>query len=360
MKRIVLAFIITLLVAPVIAQPPARQRQAKQQAEQQQQQQAVGVSERAKLEYPVAPSMPEDVSWRRDLYRAIDLSLDKNAVLYYPQEPEGDKMNLFTFLFKLVMRQQVTAYKHTFSGKENFTSANAVTREDILSRAGIPFQKNGDKIRVLDIDIPSDAVKLYYVKESTYFDQHTAQFRRQITALCPVLGQSDEFTSSGSRQVPMFWLKYEDIAPYLSKLELMASNYNNAATITADDYFTTNQYEGKIYMTSNLQGNKLPTDTTLAAVQKHIEGELTTLESHVWGTDSVAAKRMQARADSLAAANEATEEKAGKSSRKSKDSASDESTSSRSQLKRQKSGESTSSKSSKSSSPRISVRRQRH
>ena len=354
MKRIVSAFIITLLVAPVIAQPPARQRQARQQAEQQQQQQTVGVSERAKLEYPVAPSMPEDVSWRRDLYRAIDLSLDKNAVLYYPQEPEGDKMNLFAYLFKLVMRQQVTPYKHTFSGKENFSSAN------ILSRASIPYQKNGDKFRVLDIDIPSDAVKLYYVKESTYFDQHTAQFRRQITALCPVLEQSDEFISSGSRQIPMFWLKYEDIAPYLSKLELMASNYNNAATITADDYFTTNQYEGKIYMTSNLQGNKLPTDTTLAAVQKHIEGELATLESHVWGTDSVAAKRMQARADSLAAASEQSSDKADKSARKSKETANDDSTSSRSQLKRQKSGESTGKSSKSSSSPRISVRRQRH
>jgi gliding motility associated protien GldN len=272
-------------------------------------------------------------------------------VLYYPKEPEDGKMNLFTFLFKLVMRQEVKAYKYTMTGKEDFSAANVENREDILKRHNIAYEKKNDKFRILDIDIPSADVKSYFIKESTYFDQHTAQFRTQVTAICPVR-EDDEF---GKMRYPMFWLKYEDIAPFLAKLELMASDYNNASVISADDYFATNQYVGKIYMTSNLRGQTIDVNDTasLNKAQKRIEKELTTLESHVWGTDSVAAKRMQAKTDSLSAVKEDTKT-ARASSRRSKKN--DQSTSSRSQLKRQKSGESSGS----APKPRITVRRQRH
>lgn len=341
-----------LLSLPVTAQPPARLRQQKQQAAQKQEQKAVGVSQRAQLEYPVAPSMPEDVSWRRDLYRVINLTDDKNAVLYYPKEPEDGKMNLFTFLFKLVMRQQVKAYKYTMTGKESFNASNVENREDILKRHNIAYQKSGDKFRILDIDIPSADVKSYFIKESTYFDQHTSQFRTQVTAICPVREAGDEFGGTPLKY-PMFWLKYDDIAPYLAKLDLMASNYNNAAVISADDYFNTNKYEGKIYMTSNLQDKTIDQSDTAALKkeQTRIETELATLESHVWGTDSAALKRMQAAKDSTQAA----QGKNATTRRSRKQKSDDTSTSSRSQLKRQKS-----SGSSSASKPRITVRRQRH
>ena len=339
------------MVVPAIAQPPARMREAQRKVDTKVQNQSVGLSKRAQLDYPIAPTMPVDVSWRRDLYRVIDLNDSKNAVLYYPKEPEEGKMNLFSFLFKLVMRQEVKAYKYTMTGREDFSASNVENREDILKRHNIAYEKKGDKLRILDIDIPSADVKSYFIKESSYFDQHTSQFRTQVTAICPVR-EEDEF---GKMRYPMFWLKYEDIAPFLAKLELMASDYNNASMISADDYFATNKYDGKVYMTSNLRGRTLDmNDTTLLKKERtRIEKELTTLESHVWGTDSVASKRMQVRMDSLNAAKGVS---ANRKVRDRKENKSDESTSSRSQLKRQKSGESKSS----AGKPRITVRRQRH
>ena len=50
--------------------------------------------------------MSEDVVWRRDIYREIDLTKDANAGLYYPVEPMGSQMNLFCYMFKLMMRGQ--------------------------------------------------------------------------------------------------------------------------------------------------------------------------------------------------------------------------------------------------------------
>lgn len=350
MKRIYLAFLIVLLVVPAVAQPPARLRETQKKEVQQKQQQSVGVSERAQLEYPTAPTMPEDVSWRRDLYCSIDLQKDKNAVLYYPQEPDGDKMNLFTFLFKLIMHKQITAYDYTIDGNENFKSANILKPKDILDRHHIRYTARGEQFRIEDSDIPSADVRSYYIKESTYYDQHTSSFHKQITAICPVREENDEF-GAGMARYPMFWLKYADIAPYLAKLSLMASNYNNAATISADDYFSTAQYESKVYKTTNLQGKVVANDdSTMQKEQKRIERELATLEKHVWKGDSLANK-----ADSLDSTALAKDKKSVR--KRGSDKKEETSTSSRSQLKRQKTS---STKSSSSSRPRLSVRRQRH
>ena len=39
-------------------------------------------SDRASLMFPTSEDMPEDVVWRRDIYRQLDLMADKNAPLY--------------------------------------------------------------------------------------------------------------------------------------------------------------------------------------------------------------------------------------------------------------------------------------
>ena len=81
------------------AQPAARRREKAQQ----QQQKDQGLSVRAQISFPTQKAMDEDVTWRRDIYREIDLTEDANAGLYYPVEPVGSQMNLFTYIFKLVM-----------------------------------------------------------------------------------------------------------------------------------------------------------------------------------------------------------------------------------------------------------------
>ena len=101
--------------------------------------------------------------------------------------------------------------------------------------------------------------------------------------------RADEF--GGETQYPMFWVRYADVAPFLAKLSLMGSSLNNAATLTADDYFTMNRYEGKIYKTTNLQdkvlANYCTTDSALVKEQARIEKQITDFKKHVWGQDSI-------------------------------------------------------------------------
>ena len=46
--------------------------------------------------------------------------------------------------------------------------------------------------------------------------------------------REDDF-GDGTTKYPLFWVKYEDLAPFLAKQTIMTSNLNNAATMSLDD-----------------------------------------------------------------------------------------------------------------------------
>ena len=333
---------------------------------------AVG-TDRASLMFPTAVDVPEDPSWRRDIYRSIDLTKDENAALYYPVEPQGGQMNLFTLLFKLLNTGKIPAYDYQLDGLENFQQSNRMHFKDMLDRQGIFYEVDGNSIKVNQADIPSADVLSYYVKESSYYDQNTATYHSRIVALCPVLHRAaDEFAvrsyvsedgeeneqNQNVQKFPLFWVKYDDVKNYLSGQDVMTSNLNNAARMSMDDFFSTNHYKGDIYMTTNMQNKSLQqycaTDSLLKKEQTRIEKQMTDFEEHIWSTpvDSVE----QARRDSIAALN-----LKGKKARKAAEASSSAARSSRraaSSSKKEKSGGSSSGGG--NGAPRVSVRRQRH
>ena len=190
------------------------------------------------------------------------------------------------------------------------------------------------------------------MKESSYYDQNTATYHSRVTALCPVLHRADEFSIDPSKY-PLFWVKYDDVATYLSGHTLMTSNLNNAAEMSMADFFATNKYKGKIYMTTNMQGKTLqeycPTDSLLNREQTRIEKEMKDFEAHIWAEpiDSAAI----ARQDSIMQAEQ--ESKKGRKATKV-------TRTSRRQTTAEKKTEKEKKTKSSSSGPRVSVRRQRH
>ena len=162
--------------------------------------------------------------------------------------------------------------------------------------------------------------------------------------------REDDFGDGGNKY-PLFWVKYSDLAPYLSKQQIMTSNLNNAATMSVDDYFVRNQYKGKIYKTNNMLGKTLaqycPSDSAMSKEQKRIEAELAAFEKNIWGN--------QERKDSLDSIANASKKDA-KTVKKNRRSSSKSSGSSSSVRRRRQ----RSSGSSTSSAARVSVRRERH
>ena len=313
MKRILSFITVTLIVASVTQAQPAKRRVPASTATEQPAKAKSSVSDRASLMFPTTAVMPEDVVWKRDIYRQLDLTKDKNAPMYYPVEPMGKQVNLFTYLFRLVLTGRVTAYTYKLDGNESFDEKDKLAVKDMLERYGIYYEEEGGKLTVADSDVPSAEATRYYIKESIYMDQRTGTFTTKVTALCPILMRGADEFSTEATSYPLFWINYDDVAPWLAKLPMMPSNLNNVTNMTADDFFAMNRYEGKIYKTNNMQGkvlaNYCETDSDMVAEQTRIEKQIADFEKNVWGNGFLADTTKK---DSLDAEMMAKEEKSSK------------------------------------------------
>ncbi|MBR5466503.1 MAG: gliding motility protein GldN [Bacteroidaceae bacterium] len=355
MKRLFLILMMAGVATCMIAQPTKRRvtnstAEAKRGATKSQS----TTTDRATLMFPIKQSMPEDVVWRRDVYRTLDLTKDANAPLYYPVEPRGRQVNLFTYIFRLMLTGRVDAYTYKLDGVESFDEKDKMEVRDVLDRYSIYYEEKDGKFVVENNDVPSAEVTRYYIKESVYLDQRTGTFSTKVTAICPVLMRGADDFGGEATPYPLFWLNYDEVAPWLSRLPVMASNLNNVTNMTVDDYFAMNRYDGKIYKTNNLQGlaltNYCKSDSAIIKEQKRIEKEIDDFEEGVWGHMSAEDSIKAAKEDSIRIAQGGTKTKKSISGRRGSGGSS--STSSVKVKKTKSSGGG-------SSAPRVSVRRQR-
>ncbi len=288
MKRIfsiiAIAFVACTLSSSLFAQETVRDRINKKNA-QQTDNSLPQLSVRAAN---MNQSMTQDISnvrWMREIYRLVDLNKEKNAPLYYPVEPIGDRMNFFTMIFRLLSTGSITAYEY-LDGKEIFTDQYKVKfKEGFLDRFKILYHEENGKFVVDDSDVPSNEVTGYYVKEAWYFDQTNSVVDVKTLAICPVLYRQDDL-GTVSTPYPLFWLPYENIRPYAARMPIITSSLNNASTGTVDDFFRKRLFQGEIYKTTNMKNQALaqifPNDTLRKKEQVKIEAQLNQFEKNLW------------------------------------------------------------------------------
>ncbi len=260
----------------------------------------------------------DNMIWIREIYRVIDLKKENNSALYFPEQAIGDRMNLFTLTFKLVSQGKINAYTY-LDGREIFTDNYKMKFEDILKNLDIRYTTQGTgtqtKYAFEDNDIPSNEVLMYTIKEAYYFDQATGMFNTKVLAICPMLVRKEDEFATASR-IPLFWMLYEDIRPYISRAFIMTSNLNNALTYTMDDFFNKKMYEGEIVKTTNMMNRSLAqevgNDTTkLKLAQDSIEKQLKFFEQKLWvpeDTTAVANKK-NSKKDSKKSSEKSSSEK---------------------------------------------------
>lgn len=232
-----------------------------------------------------------DTPWKRIIYRELNLDSVANAPLYYPPRPTSNgRKNLFSILFGLINRGELAAYEYEDLGVENYDDTKKIRFEEFLDRFGIMYTQEkrpvqGSDIVVLDADIPSEWVKSYYIKEIHYFNPLTSTVEVAIESLCPIL--TEEVDLEGVVKIPLFWVKYQALKPYLIQNYVMLSDYNNAELGTLDDYFQLSSYLGDIVRVENLRGRSIEqgknSPEEIAQERHQIEKELSSFKEKVYG-----------------------------------------------------------------------------
>lgn len=277
---------------------------------------APGVTERMQQFLDTGTPDENDLQWMRVIYRQLDLTKDPNTPLYYPDEPIDGQENLFRIIMRLLAEGQLPAYEY-LDGREIFTDKYRLKVGDMLDRFHVLYtpakgstEKN-PKYAIDDSDVPCNEVLSYYMVERWEFDKRSNRMQTRVEAICPVLHRSGDFGGEAVRY-PMFWVKMDDLRPFLATQNIFTSDDNNLPTCTYADYFAMGLYKGDIYKTRNLRNQSLmqmhqdPED--LARAQDSIQRSLEAFEDKLWVPsleDLAAAReaREQAEEAALAAAD---------------------------------------------------------
>ena len=252
----------------------------------------LNLTERARIKNEVEVVKPSHIVWERMLYRIVDLTKEtNNAALYYPIQPQNGRQNLFTLIFKLLADNKITAYN--YFEDEVFEDNQKLIFEELLKRLQLLYTKQGERFIVDERDIPGMEVTQYMIKEGYYFDQATGMFQTNVLAICPILVREDYYGGSNPERETLFWLKYDDLRPYLSREMIMTSDYNNTLAYTIDDYFRKKMYTGEIVKTVNMMGKTLAQQAgndpdVMKQAQDSIEAQLHAFRKNLWvQTDSI-------------------------------------------------------------------------
>ncbi len=264
---------------------------------------------------------PQYVPWQHVVYRELDMNVGDNATLYYPIEPVDGMTNLFRVIMEALCNGQLKAYEY-LDGREIFTEKYELNIENMLQKFEVPYQTQSagagkTLYRVEEVDVPSNEVMSYYLKERWQYDLTGSRYTAQVLALCPVLHRVGEFGGEAI-PYPMCWINFEDLRPLLRGHMVMLDGMNNAPRLTMEEYFTLNKYKGELYKVQNTRGLNLMQQYTdsasLSEARERIEAELRGFKDSIWVHEPTAEEI--AVQDSIAAARRA-EKKAAKKSGKS-------------------------------------------
>lgn len=243
------------------------------------------------------------VSWQHVVYRELDLTKEQNASLYFPTEPMDGLTNLFRVIFEGFISGRIKGYEY-MDGRELFTDKYVVKVQDVLDKFGIYYKQNGQAFVVDEMDVPSNEVLRYYVKERWEFDQKTSKYGPRVLAICPILLRSGDF-GGDAVPYPMFWVNYEDVRSLLREHLVMSEGMNNTPRYTMEEYFSLAQYDGEIYKVQNTRGLSLmqqfPDSASLDSARMSIEAQLRGFRDNIWVNEpteeEVEAKKAEKRAE---------------------------------------------------------------
>lgn len=280
---IIAAFAATSLNAQVVKRDSQDKRDKKDDG-------AVKVSDRQQAFFEQNEPSEADLQWSKVVYRVLDLTKGKNPALYYPEEPNEDGQSMFFIIMRLLANNQISAYEY-LDGREMFTDEYKIKVDEMLDRFHVLYSEakgsteKNPKYAIDDSDIPGNEILSYYIIEKWEFDSRSNKMRSRVDALCPVLHRQDEFGGDPIK-FPMFWVKLNEIRPYIAQQYVFTDDDNNLARYNLDDFFKLNMYQGDIYKVKNLRNLSLmqmyPDSADLQHARDSIEDRLHRFDKNLW------------------------------------------------------------------------------
>ena len=272
---------------------------------------ASNITTRQQSFYEVKEPSDADLQWMKVVQREVHIDKGKNAALFYPEMPNEDGESLYFIIMRLLAKGQISAYDQE---AQMFDEAHKINFGEFLDNRYIDYtlaKGSTEKNPIYefeDADILSNLLKSYYIIEKWEFDTRSNQMKPRVEAICPVMHVEDDWSGETQRR-PMFWVKLNDIRPYMAQQYVFTDDDNNLPLYSIDDFFKLNMYTGDIIKTKNLRNLSLkqmfPEPEAYKHAQDSIEQRLRSFNQDLWVPPL---EVLQARAEAEEAARAAAEE----------------------------------------------------
>lgn len=226
-----------------------------------------------------------NIKWAKRIHRVIDVREKQNKVMHWPRNP------FYLLVWNAAMNGEVTAYMN--DSLTSIKTPEDITKEiSIETTVQVPNPENPDDPydlipqTVVETLEPSSIVK-YRLMEDWTFDYNYSDFKARIIAIAPLISP---LTESGIElgEVPLYWLKMDDLRDKLAQEEVFNSK-NDAARMSFDHWFQMRQFSSYIVKESNMYDldismmEEFRDDGVEALLESdRIKNELFILEHDLW------------------------------------------------------------------------------
>lgn len=193
------------------------------------QQENPGLNEAVAVPYPFIREA--DIKFHRRIWRRIDTRQKLNKAFTWPKNP------ITQILYELATKGKVKAY--TSDSLINYMTPEAAyeagSQEVTIMVPNPANPDDPDDLIPQTIFDPFKWEKIlkFEIMEEWFFDYKYGEMRPRILAIAPIRTVQ---VNGMSLEVPLFWLKMDDLRPTLAKCEVY-NRYNDAMRISWDDLF---------------------------------------------------------------------------------------------------------------------------
>jgi gliding motility associated protien GldN len=248
-----------------------------------------------------------DVMWSKRIWRVLDLKEKKNHKLYYPLEPQNDRISLYDVIrYGALDEGSITVYDPGIDFDDKFrypvrpANGNSndpefktklksmfgrIQSKDSVADDEIVRDDNGDKISVEYIEEYTSAdIVRYVLKEDWFFDKQRSMLDVRIIGISPAVLAVNPETKEVVGLKQLFWLYFPECR-YVFQNFFVYNPENDAQRMSFDDLFWKRDFSSYVQKESNVFDRKIsPNWDGLDALleSERVRNEIFTFEHDLW------------------------------------------------------------------------------
>jgi gliding motility associated protien GldN len=246
-----------------------------------------------------------DVMWSHRIWRVLDLKEKMNHKLYYPLEPQNDRISLFDVIkYAATKELSITLYDPGIDLDDKFRNpiegdpSDQVFKDRLEKMFGYIESKdsvdanddpvkddNGDIIQIEYIEpyLSSEIVR-YVLKEDWFFDKQRSMLDVRIIGIAPVVLAINPVSKQVVGLKKLFWLYFPGCRKVFNN-SFVYNPDNDAQRMSFDDLFRKREFSSFVEKESNVFDRSVgPNWTGIDALleSERIREEIFTFEHDLW------------------------------------------------------------------------------